>query len=371
MRVLHVIRQMNRGGAETMIMNLYRNIDREKVQFDFLLHTEEPGLFDEEIRSLGGRIYSVHPFNGLNGFSYYWQCMAFFRAHPEIKVVHGHLGSCAALYLKAAKACGCYTIAHSHAVSPKNSLRDLLFSLYSYPTRRIADWFFGCSTEAGISRFGKNVVCSAHYSNLNNAIDLDRFRFRPPQRAAVRSSLGYAADTVVIGTVGRITAAKNPDLILETFRAACSLDPRVRCLWIGSGDLAQVYLQKASDLRQSDRLFMAGDRDDIPALLSAMDVYILPSFSEGLPVGAIEAQSMGAPCLISDVISKEVDITPLVKRMSIHEPPLSWAETALALAEENKGMRQSPAAAVHSAGYDIRDTARKLAAFYLAHGTPS
>lgn len=193
-RVLHVIGIMNRGGAETMIMNLYRHIDRSKVQFDFVENSSEPAIFDEEIISLGGRIYRCPHYNGKNHFTYAKWWNEFFQAHSkEYPIVHGHLGSTAAIYLAIAKKYGVYTIAHSHNTNANRSLQQVAYAVYSFPTRFVADHFFACSAEAARDRFGRKIsenhqLCQV----LKNAIDLQQFFISASNREYIRKK--YAID---------------------------------------------------------------------------------------------------------------------------------------------------------------------------------
>ena len=193
-RVLHVIGIMNRGGAETMIMNLYRNIDRDRVQFDFVENTLENGIYENEILSLGGRIFHCPKFNG-NVISYVRWWDTFFDKHKdEYTFVHGHIGSTAAMYLASARKHGIKTIAHSHnAYSKTFSLNQLEYQILSYPTRFIADYCFACSKEAGISRFGKKV----QFHIVRNAIDTQTFIFNDEIRKNLRKELQISPDTKV------------------------------------------------------------------------------------------------------------------------------------------------------------------------------
>lgn len=371
-RVLQVIGQMNRGGAETMIMNLYRHIDREQVQFDFLVHTKELGLYDDEIRSLGGNIYYVDRFSGKNAVKYYSQCRSFFAQHPEIKVVHGHIGSSAALYLKAAQKEGKYTVAHSHSAFVKiNSFKDWLedkaFRFVSYPTRYIADQLFGCSTEAGESRFGKRMLKNSKYRNFPNAIALQSFAVNQESRQKIRAELGIREDDVVIGTVGRVTKPKNPEFIYKVFKTCVSSAPDVKCVWVGYGDMSDRILELRRSDGLEDRIIMTGDRSDIPELLQAFDAFLFPSLWEGLPVTVIEAQAAGLNCLLSDKISKEVALTDQVHWKSLDESAEEWAAQCLDLAKEGKENRRSPEEQLRASGYDIDDSAKKLAQFYCAN----
>ena len=201
-RILHVIGGMNRGGAETMIMNFYRKIDRNKVQFDFMVNTKEKCDYNDEILSLGGNIYYIPKFNGLNFIQYKMSLRRFFKEHQEHKIIHGHIGSSAAMYLHVANKYNKFTIAHSHNTKNSNkTLKSFLWRVYSYPTRYIANYFFGCSLAAGIDRFGKKVVHSSDFCVLNNAIDSKKFIFSDKTREEVRTDLSIQ-DKFVIGHIG-------------------------------------------------------------------------------------------------------------------------------------------------------------------------
>ena len=156
MRVLQVIGVMDRGGAETMVMNLYRAMDRDKVQFDFLVHEQREGDYDAEIRRMGGRFFRVPRFTGANIGAYRKQVRALFAEHPEWRVVHGHIGSCAPVYLSEAKRAGAFAIAHSHAQNYEGGLAGLAFNLVAHPVRRVADYFMACSREAGLCTPGSS-----------------------------------------------------------------------------------------------------------------------------------------------------------------------------------------------------------------------
>lgn len=364
-RVLHVVRKMDLGGAESMIMNLYRHIDKEAVQFDFLTHDKSAGSFDEEIKKLGGRIFTINAMNGFNAIPYYKECSKFFKKHKEISIVHGHIGSCSALYLKAAKNAGKFTVVHSHSVGIIKSMRNVAFKIYSFPTRFIADAFFGCSTEAGESRFGKALVKSDKYQNFPNAIDIEGFAYDENTREEVRSEFGFKNDDIVIGTIGRIVEAKNPDYILDIFEKASKSQEQVYCIWVGYGEKENVLRRRIIEAELESKIIMTGRRNDASRILQALDCFIMPSIYEGLPVSAIEAQTSGLPCLLSDRITQEVQVSELVSWENISKAPSVWANTALKIAEDNKGIRKSPIEEIREHGYDIKEASKKLMNFYL------
>lgn len=363
-RVLHVIGIMNRGGAETMIMNLYRHIDRSKVQFDFVENSSEPAVFDEEILSLGGRIFRCPHYNGKNHFTYVKWWNDFFKAHPkEYPIVHGHLGSTASIYLSVAKKYGSYAIAHSHSSGTDHSLHANLYQIMSYNTRNVADYFFACSEAAGKERFGSKVVSGDHYAVLNNAIDVNRFSYNPSVRNAVRDELGIGQIQLVVGHIGRYTKEKNHEFILKIFSELKKMDSNARLLMVGDGTLRTHIMQMAEQASLSSDVIFTGVRSDVERLVQAMDVFVLPSLYEGLPVTMVEAQTAGLPCIISDKVPSECILTEgLVDIMTLSASPEAWAEKILAKRAIPRTDRRAEVAA-H--GFDITTEAVKLQEFYL------
>ena len=363
-RVLHVIGIMNRGGAETMIMNLYRHIDRSKVQFDFVENSSEPAVFDEEILSLGGRIFRCPHYNGKNHFTYVKWWNDFFKAHPkEYPIVHGHLGSTASIYLSVAKKYGAYAIAHSHSSGTDHSLHANLYQIMSYNTRNVADYFFACAEAAGKERFGSKVVSGDHYAVLNNAIDVNRFSYNPSVRNAVRDELGIGQIQLVVGHIGRYTKEKNHEFILKIFSELKKMDSNARLLMVGDGTLRTHIMQMAEQASLSSDVIFTGVRSDVERLVQAMDVFVLPSLYEGLPVTMVEAQTAGLPCIISDKVPSECILTEgLVDIMTLSASPEAWAEKILAKRAIPRTDRRAEVAA-H--GFDITTEAVKLQEFYL------
>lgn len=359
-RVLHVIGIMNRGGAETMIMNLYRNIDRNKVQFDFVENSSEPAAFDEEILSLGGKIYRCPHYNGKNHFAYVKWWNTFFQKHSgEYPVVHGHLGSTAAIYLSVAKKHGVYTIAHSHSAGSGSAM----YRMFAYPTRYIADKFFACSKDAGISRYGKTVGNdSIRCQVLNNAIDARRFSFNQETRKQVRSELHIAENAIVIGHVGRFVEAKNHLFLIDVFADVRKRDPNAVLLLIGDGERRAEIQAAIAEKRLEDAVILTGVRSNVWDFYQAMDVFVFPSVYEGLPVSLVEAQAAGLPCCVSSNVPKDSAITDLVQFISLEDRSEKWAEIAL---RSVKTSRPDMLSEIQNAGFDVISTANWLENFYL------
>ena len=368
-RVIHIIGSMNRGGAETMIMNIYRKIDKEKIQFDFLVHSKDEGLYEKEILSLGRRVFRIERFNGKNWRQYYNKCDEFFSKHPEISIAHGHLGSSACLYLRAAKKNGIYTVAHSHNTKGVFSIRGQVYNMWAFPTRYIADYFFGCSSEAGRDRYGNRIFRSVKYSNFNNGIDLEVFHYNEEERKNVRLELGINDGEIALCTVGRIEEQKNPLKIANIFLKAIEKYPYVKCFWVGDGSQADTIKRHIFESGKDDRISFLGVRSDVARLLQGFDCFLFPSLWEGLPVTIIEAQATGLPCILSDSISKEVQVTDLIEWLNNDESDITWADVAVYAAKNNMADRKSPFQDITNAGYNIMETTKKLELFYLEHGS--
>lgn len=356
---------MDRAGAEVMIMNLYRAVDRDAVQFDFLVHERRKCAFDDEIQDLGGRLYRLPRFNGVNYFSYQKACRQFFSAdagnHP---VVHGHIGAPAAIYLSEAKRAGSITIAHSHGENGPLSLPELGFRIFSYPTRYIADYCFACSPEAGVDRFGKRVMASDRGRIIPNGIDTQRFAFSQEKRIATREALGLV-DAHIVGHVGRFDPAKNHEFLIPVFAGIARRDPHAHLVLVGSGPLKESVQKAIAAHDIADRVVILENRSDIPDLLSAFDCFLFPSIHEGVPVALLEAQASGLPCFVSDAIRDSAFSPQIATQLTLASGADAWAErVASSLAEPHD--RTAGPGLVRSMGYDINESARQLQDFYLS-----
>lgn len=365
-RVLHVIGAMDRGGAETFIMNVYRCINRVQIQFDFLVHEDRECAYDAEIRELGGNIYRLPRFSGFNLIEYRVKCRRFFNEHHDFVAVHGHIGSSAAIYLSEAKRAGLFTVAHSHGTNAKN-LAHIPYAIVSYPTRHIADVFFACSYEAGIDRFGRRIASQSCFRVVNNGIDVERFRFSESSRNRLRSALNLDNDIPVFCHIGRFVSSKNHQFLLEVFAYAASVLPDAHLLLIGGGSLEHDIRTRVDSLGLKDRVLFLGVLDDVAPALMASDVFIFPSLWEGLGIAAIEAQASGLPCLLSSSLPEMSKVTPGARFLKLEEGAQTWAKEAIRSLEIPFENRSLCADDVKRAGFDISDTTNKLSAFYQSH----
>lgn len=366
MRVLHVIGAMDRGGAETFVMNVFRSIDRSKLQFDFLVHEERECAYDAEIRELGGSIYRIPRFVGTNFLDYRSRCRRFFSEHNDYSVVHGHIGSSATVYLSEARRAGMHAVAHSHGTNG-HGIASYLFAAASFPTRYTADTFFACSREAGIDRFGQRIVNGPRFRIINNGIILDQYRFSELSRSSKRAELGISEDAPLFCHVGRLVASKNHQFLLDVFSRVVMLRPEARLVLVGGGVLENELRRGAEELGISSHVLFLGVRDDVPSILMASDVFIFPSLWEGLGIAAIEAQATGLPCLLSSSLPALSKVSDGASFLSLEEGPQRWAAAAIDLLETECDDRSAQVEAVRNAGFDIVDTAEKLSSFYRTH----
>ena len=360
-RVIQVLAQMKRGGAETMIMNLYRKIDRTKVQFDFVVHTDEKCDYDDEICRLGGMIFRVPRYTGRNHFKYTKAWENLLVQHPEYRIIHGHVRSTAAIYLKIAKRHKLVTIAHSHSTSSDE--HKAIKRILQCPISLIAEYMFACSMSAGEWLFGKKALMSDKFYILNNSIETGIFKQNSTTRIRIRDEYELG-EKVVVGHIGRFDPLKNHAHILEIFNEILKQHKDSMLLLIGDGALRQAIAKKAMDMKLDDRVLFLGIRSDVPQLLQAMDLFLFPSLYEGLGIVLIEAQAAGLPCLASDRVPKEAKVTDLLVYIPLEESPERWAQKALKMAKDNP--RRDRSDEVKAAGYDIAESARWLQDFYLA-----
>ena len=360
LRILQVFASLDRGGAETMIINLYRKIDRSKIQFDFIANESVTAYaYEEEIVAMGGRVYKVPRYRGFNHLNYQAAWRKLLSDHPEWRIVHGHHTSPAIAYMPVAKSLGRHTIAHSHTLGGESSLKSNMKRLLRLPVRFIADGLFACSESAAEWMFGSK---SGQVHIMNNAIDVESFAYDERTRAQVRKELGLE-DKFVLGHVGGFKRVKNHMFLIQVFKEVQKLRPGARLLLIGDGGLLNDVKDKVKQLGLEEFVQFAGVRADVSSLLSAMDVFVFPSLYEGVPVTLIEAQSAGLPCIISDTITNEVFVTALLEALSLSESAHVWAEKISRFS--NGYDRKDTSNEIISAGYDIKQSVTELERFYL------
>lgn len=361
-RILHVLGGLDRGGAETMVMNLYRAIDKNQVQFDFITHTNRRQAYTEEIEKLGGKIYYFPKFKGINYFQLKNVWKKFFKEHPEYRIMHSHVRSYASLYLPIAIKAGLKTIIHSHSTSNGKGLGSVVKRIMQYPLRWQADYFFGCSKEAGAWLFGDKIVNSPKYHILQNAIDTEQYKFSPEIRKQYREELGLGDKKTFIH-VGRFHPAKNHVFLLKVFAEIHKQDANTILLLAGDGELRPEIEKQIDELNLKNDILLLGSRSDVPKLLMSADCFLFPSVWEGFGMVAVEAQATGLPCICSDAIPQSVKVT----KHCIFMPTdcvRSWVENASSFAQRAKSLSRELTPSFEKRGFDIRETSNYIMDFY-------
>lgn len=356
-RILHVFGTLNRGGAETLVMNIYRNIDRSKIQFDFVVHHEEEGAYEEEVRKLGGKIYRVPNYKGTNHFAYKKAWDKLLKNHPEYKIIHCHKESIVALVMDEAKKNGRIAIAHSHNTQNIPGFKGKVMDVLNKNVDAKADYRFACSVDAGYWMFGRD----KDFIVIDNGIEVEKFTYNPDIRAKIREKLGFS-DKKVLGHIARFNKQKNHSFLIDIFTDLIKEDDNYLLVLAGVGDLKDEIEKKVKTLGIEDKVIFLGSIGYVNKLLQAIDIFILPSLYEGLAVSTIEAQAAGLKCLLADTIDRNSKITDLVEFIPIDGGTRPWIE------EIHKALpyqREDTSEMIKKAGFDIRETAEKLSEFYL------
>lgn len=355
-RILHVVTDMGRGGIETMLMNYYRHIDRDVIQFDFLTHRDYRSDYDDEIESLGGVIYHLPKLNPFSKF-YKNALRRFLTEHSEYRIVHVHQDCLSSVILKVAKQCNIpVRIAHSHSSSQNKDIKYLIKLIFKQSIPQYATHLMACSKEAGKWMFGKN----AEFTVLNNAIDADAYSFNLEKREAVRNSFGISQDALVLGHVGRFSYPKNHTFLIDVFNQVSKIK-NAKLLLVGDGKLRREIEEKVESYALQKHVIFTGVREDISDLLQAMDVFVFPSNYEGLPVTIIEAQAAGLPCFISDKVPIECKKTDLVQQIPLSAGAEKWANAITSCNKERKNRYEE----IKESGFDIVENAKWLEDYYL------
>lgn len=356
-RILHVVTYMGCGGIENMLMNYYRCIDRSKIQFDFLVHRDFRADFDDEIESLGGKIYRLPRLIPWS-MEYRKRLNAFFKEHPEYRIVHSHINCLSAVILKAAKKNGVpIRIAHSHTSRITMRLAYPVVLFYRRLIPKYANECLACGKEAGNWLFS-----GAPYKILNNAIHAEQYVYKAEERTQIRQQLNIPDDAFVVGHVGGISAVKNHTFLIDVFSHIKKQKDNVYLLLIGDGPLRSEIEQKAQSLGLSGNVIFTGVRSDVAHLMQAMDCFVFPSIIEGLPVALLEAQAAGLPCLVSSSVSAEAVKTKTVVRMDLSEGADIWARH---VCEMEDIPRADTLQDIVRAGYDVKTNVKFLQDYYF------
>lgn len=359
-RILIVNYKMQCAGIESFIMNMYRAIDKDVIQFDFLVHYKKEQFYDEEILNMGGNIYRLTVREDNNFLKYFIDLKKFFKIHNEYKIVHGHMESFGIFYLYAAKLAGIQIrIAHSHIAEKNKGLKGTIKGFLNRYYKKYATDLFACSDAAGKFMFGSDI----QYKVFNNAIDSHKFKYDKTVRDLCRKELGFNEEQFVIGHIGRFNTQKNHSFLIDIFSEINRIHDNSILLLIGEGDLKSSIKDKVKQRGLEEKVFFLGVRKDVQWLYQAMDVFVMPSLFEGLPVAGIEAQASGLKCIFSSEVTRQTSITSNVEYISLNESPKYWAIEIVKW--YNSYLRCDMSKEIIDAGYDIYNQAKVLQDYYL------
>lgn len=359
-RVLQIVGIVAGGGVEAVIMNYYEHIDRNQVQFDFVVHKDSPVDITEKVQLLGGKVYKVTPYTK-NVIAFMADIYHIIKQH-HYDIVHSNMNTISAFSLFAAWAAGAKTrILHNHSTSvPSETKRNIMKIILRPFAKLFANQYWACSRLAACWMYGNRQVEEGNVTIIHNAIDLSKYAFNPALRAYLREQLHISADTVVLGHVGRFMYQKNHEFLIDIFHEFIKEKSNSLLLLIGNGPLRDTIETKVRKLNLQDKVMFLGLRSDVQRLYNVMDVFVLPSYYEGLPVVGVEAQANGLPCLVSKNVTAELQMTDLIEFCELHTNSTYWARQI----EPMVGNRHSATNDLSNAGFDIQREAIALANLY-------
>ncbi len=361
-RILQVLGGLDCGGAETMVMNYYRYIDRNKIQFDFVIHTDKKQFYEEEIQALGGKIYHVPRYRGYNHFEYCLAWKKLFEEHPEYKIIHGHVRSTASIYLKIAKKYGLKTICHSHSISNGLGMSAIIKNILQIKIRYISDFFMGCSKKANQWLFGKKIANSNKCFVINNAINYEKFKFSSDYREEIRKKYHIQEECILIGHVGRFSKEKNHKYIVDILSQIYKKHNNFKLMLCGDGKIKKNIINYAKRKGVLQSIFFVEPTSEIYKYYSAFDILVFPSKYEGLGMVAIEAQVSGLRVITSTKIPKDVKISDKIDFLNIDFFNINtWIEKINSASKEKELYKRNIKV---SHNYDIKTEVRRLEIIY-------
>ncbi|UOQ85022.1 glycosyltransferase [Gracilibacillus salinarum] len=361
LRILHVVDRLDHGEIATMILDVYRNIDRNKVQFDFLTTTE--GELDEEVRTLGGHLYRISSLREVGWKEYKQSLRQFFKGHRFYIITHCHLDQLNAFPLIEAMRVGIpVRIAHSHDTGAQlKGERKWVYSLSGRLVPVVATHYFACSKEAAKWLF-KHKAKEA--SVIHNAFDLDQISFSGSARKQVRQALKVKQSDFVIGHAGAFSLQKNHAFLIDLFVGFRRKIPQTKLVLVGDGPVKGAILEKIKQYRLQDFVEVINWRENADKWMHAFDVFVYPSLHDGFPTSVVKAQHAGIPTLASDRMSRELDVgNKLIQFIPLHDKA-RWIESIHAI-HEKQYRKPTEITILKKKGLDIHTVAKRAENTYL------
>lgn len=336
-RILMVMANTRMGGVQAFILNVLHNIDIEYYQIDFAInYYAECNGIEDECRKYGCNFFLIPSFKVFNYFQYKKSWEKLFSSQ-KYDIVYAHATNSASIFLKIAKKYGIKTIAHSHSAGYRgNYIERNTKRMFARGVGKYADYWFACSDKAAERLYGDAYKLYSHYYNIPNAIDVSKYLFDESIRTSIRKQIGVDDDTFLCGHLGTFSAVKNHKFLIEVFANLLKIKPKAKLVCCGTGALLPIVKQQVKDLGLCDKVIFTGVVRNANEYFMAMDCFIFPSIFEGFPVSILEAQATGLPIVMHDVITKEVDLTDLVNRVSLSTPAYEWAKIVAQVKTERR-----------------------------------
>lgn len=356
MKILQVVNQMNIGGIETFLMNLYRNIDRKKYQFVFLTYNESHYDYEDEIIALGGEVLRISNPNKVSLPSFMKELHQVIKKEkPDVVHCHTYFNSAYVMMISALLKVP-IRICHAHTAFQGKSFASKLKCFVSRKLIRLfANYKLACSKEAGYPLYGKG-----KFTLISNGIDFDQFYFDQKLREKYRKKFNIKKGDFVIGHVGRLDIPKNHTFLLQTFQELLKENPNSTLILIGSGPLEADLKKQAEELKIKHKILFLGNCHNVYELLNCFDIFVFPSIFEGLPVSLVEAQANGLPILVSDSVSAEIKLSSTVEFYSLDKGTKAWADKIKRMDYKRTDTKKE----MLKSSYSIETTIDKLAKIY-------
>lgn len=360
-KILMVLNNPGRSGAQTYAVNVLRSIDRSRFQVDFLFSVDKENSYREEIESLGSNIYFIPQFKVVNYFNYVsaWNRLL---KNNKYDIVHGHVSSSASIYLKIAKQHGCKTIAHSHSTGYRgNFFERIVKRVFTIGAKWYADYWFACSEEAAKRLFGRKLKNNSRFYLMPNSIDVNRFLFNSNIREEIRKKHGIEKESLVCGHVGSFSAPKNHKFLLNVFKIVLEKNKDSRLILVGDGYLRKEIERYAKELGVFDSIIFTGNVGNANEYMMAMDTMIFPSVFEGFGFSILEAQATGLYTLMSNAIPEDVVLTDIVKVLPLSAGALEWKK-AIGVVPLNERIKYN--AIIKGSNYNVEKKVLELSELY-------
>lgn len=361
-RIAIIAGVLHSGGKRNLIMEYYRHIDRTQIQFDFICDSDSNGIPEEEILSLGGRVYKVAPYKHIGAHmretykilkDNNYEIMHAFD--NTLNVFPMLLGWLAGVKVR---------ISESISKGDKNEKKTIVKLALRPFSHWFANYYMANSIDCGVWQFGKKTYDKGDITIFKTVINADANAFDKVLRDETRKKFGWE-DKVIYGFIGRYVDQKNPLFLIDIFKAIAKKQPNAKLVMIGFGELEKAMHEKIKEYGLQDRVEDLGRRDDIRQFYNAFDAFLLPSLYEGMPVVGIEAQCAGLPIFFSKNITEETTASELAHYIGLNESPEVWADTIINVVNENLDKRRSYAEEVKKNGFDSHSEAMRMMKFYL------